>query len=376
MMKKPKINKILYITGNYPLPGFPERGAFVETLIRGWRDYGIDTDVISPTSLALVTKLLLRRKDPVTCSANQVKRPIYLTLSNKNILGFETGIVAEQLFFRACDRVFDHANSDIIVGKFLLTGGLAAANLGEKYNKPSFADIGESRSLLDLSKRQKILAEQTIERLSGAYCVSERLADELVTLGANPSKILVAPNEADKKVFFPMSRNQCREKLGLPLDKKIIIFVGHFIERKGPLRVLEAISMLGEKYRGVFIGSGPQLPKGNLVLHADPVLNTELPIWLNAADVFCLPTLAEGHCNAIEEAKNCGLPIVSSNIKSVVEQLQGHPSRLVDPHSPATISDAIRSLVLNNIKDNQPYFDTAAVSRPEKIANWISNMHF
>src|SRR5262249_53308221 len=32
--------------------------------------------------------------------------------------------------------------------------------------------------------------------------------------------------------------------------------------------------------------------------------------WLNAADLFCLPTFDEGCCNAILEALSCGVPVV------------------------------------------------------------------
>src|SRR5690606_16475453 len=106
----------------------------------------------------------------------------------------------------------------------------------------------------------------------------------------------------------PMDKQQCRRKLKLPESAFIVVFVGHFVDRKGPLRVLEAINKVGGDVKGLFLGRGIQKPIGSAVLHAAPVPNEELPYWLNAADVMMLPTLAEGSCNAINEAMACRLP--------------------------------------------------------------------
>lgn len=48
-----------------------------------------------------------------------------------------------------------------------------------------------------------------------------------------------------------------------------------------------------------------------------PVSNYQLPEICNAFDVFVLPTLHEWHCNVIEEAKACEIPIISSRKTSV-----------------------------------------------------------
>lgn len=366
-----KINKILYITPNYPLPNFPERGAFVETLIRGWKNCGVETDVIAPTALPLAMRLLRTKERNLSLSAKTVARPTYLTLSNKTIAGFDTKAIGEWSFGHACGRAFDHHDADAIIGKFLFGGARAAAKLGRKHNMPAFADIGESRSFKTLTAREKKIAAEVIDSLTGLYCVSDRLADEVVALGADPSRVLVAPNEADSDLFRPMDQQICRTQLGLPAKDYIVIFVGHLIERKGPLRLLRAIEQLGQDHKAIFVGRGDQIPTGNSVLHVGPILNSELPIWLNAADVFCLPTQAEGHCNAIEEAKACGLPVIASNIPSVVKQLDGHPAVLIDPNSINEIAQSLAAERMPLRNELRGRSGIKSADRSKKILNWL-----
>jgi teichuronic acid biosynthesis glycosyltransferase TuaC len=48
----------------------------------------------------------------------------------------------------------------------------------------------------------------------------------------------------------------------------------------------------------------------------------EIPLWMNAADLFCLPSIREGRPNVILEALACGTPVVASNVGSIPEMIQ------------------------------------------------------
>jgi glycosyltransferase involved in cell wall biosynthesis len=131
--------------------------------------------------------------------------------------------------------------------------------------------------------------------------------------------------------------------LGIP-PGKYVIFVGGFIERKGPLRVLEALNQF-EDVRGIFLGSGEQKPVGSKVYYAGRVDNADIPLWLNAADVFVLPTMAEGMSNAIIEAMACGLPLVVSDRSFNREFLTEKYTYFADPLSANDISIGIKSFL-------------------------------
>jgi glycosyltransferase involved in cell wall biosynthesis len=162
--------------------------------------------------------------------------------------------------------------------------------------------------------------------------------------GVPKGRIHVLPNGVDERHFFPRERAAARRRLGLPAARPILAFVGHLNERKGPLRVMEAIRSRPE-IAAVFLGEGPQRPHGPQVLHAGAVPHEDVPVWLSAADLFVLPTLDEGCCNALIEALACGLPAVTSDRPFNRALVDGSVALLVEPSDPLALGTAIAELV-------------------------------
>ena len=155
--------------------------------------------------------------------------------------------------------------------------------------------------------------------------------------------MIIAPNSVDTSLFFMRDKAQCRQELGLPLDKFIVGFVGGFIDRKGDKRLLEAVNSLDGVY-AAFAGRGDNPPSGEKVLFCKALEHEQVPVFLNAVDVFCLPTQNEGSCNAIVEAASCGLPIVSSDLPFNDDLLTNENSIRIDPNSVKDIRSAIERL--------------------------------
>ena len=144
-------------------------------------------------------------------------------------------------------------------------------------------------------------------------------------------------------LFYRRNKDACRKKLGIPLDKYVVGFVGGFIERKGDKRLLEAVRQLDDVYVA-FAGRGDNPPSGDRVVFCQAMEHEQIPVLLNAVDVFVLPTLAEGSCNAIVEAMACGLPIISSDLPFNDDVLTDLNSIRIDPMAIDQIRDAINKL--------------------------------
>lgn len=166
----------------------------------------------------------------------------------------------------------------------------------------------------------------------------------------------------------------------LPEDKFIVGFVGGFIERKGDKRLLEAVNQLDEVYVA-FAGRGKNPPSGDKVLYCKALEHEKVPDFLNAIDVFCLPTLSEGSCNALIEAMACGKPVISSGLSFNDDVLTNDNSIRIDPSSVEQIARAIGLLKSDDAlrermgkaayKTSQNY---SLSRRAEKILNFISGI--
>ena len=333
---------------------------FFQNLIFAIADAGMRCTVISPVS---VVRYKTRIKDfPYHCihktplgSDVDVYYPKVLSASSKQIGKFNTEVVTERLFERGALRVAKKLTErfDAVYGHFFLYGGLAAIKIGRKLCIPSFVAFGECDYETQVQQTYDDLTHKDVDGVSGIIAVSTKNANVLKQLGLfDNTPIIIAPNGVNKKEFYKKDKTECRRILGLPEDKFIVGFVGGFIPRKGNQRLLEAVSQLPDVYLA-FAGRGNEPPSGDRVLFCEAMKHEEVVNLLNAVDVFCLPTLSEGSCNAVIEAMSCGVPVISSALPFNDDVLSDDNSIRLDPMSISQIRDAILLLKENTEKRNK-----------------------
>ena len=345
-----KIRSILFV-GNYPNPADLYRNVFFQNLIFAIADKGIRCSVIAPVSYTHYRSKIRDIPKYVQHTTGQgntvdVYYPRCVTYSSKKILGiYNTGRLSEHSFQRAAVRTAKKriGEFDCVYGHFFLEGGLAAAVTGREFGKPSFIAFGECDFDSQVRHDYGDLVSKELEGLCGIVSVSTDNSNELKTMPVfDPFPVLLAPNGVDSTLFHPMDQKVCRKELNIPDDCFIAGFVGGFIERKGVSRVLEAVRRTEGVY-GAFAGKGDR-PDGPKVVFCKALPHEQIPIFLNACDVFVLPTLSEGSCNAIIEALACGLPVVSSDLPFNDDILTEHNSIRIDPMDVQEISSAVRKL--------------------------------
>lgn len=350
--------KLLFV-GWYPNPVEKYKNVFFQNLIFALADSGNECTVISPVSIMKYKLECSSIPDityHITPHNNQVKvyYPKVFSASSKRIGSFNTEIISERLFesgaLRIAKKLAESESFDAVYGHFFLYGGLAAIKIGRLLHIPSFVAFGECDYESQVQETYGDLQPEDIAGLSGVISVSTKNAKKLDQLGIfKDVPVIIAPNAVDHSLFRKMDKNACRSKLGLPDNKFIVGFVGGFIERKGDKRLLEAVNQLDDVYLA-YAGVGSNPPAGDRVLFCKPLKHEDVPVLLNAVDIFCLPTLSEGSCNAVAEALSCGVPVISSNLEFNDDVLTEINSVRISPDSIEEIKNAIYFLKINDSK--------------------------
>lgn len=344
----------ILVVSSYPNEIKPHFSAFVYHLVQHLSAQEANVEVISPDSWWKPRHRLITGPGHYLYGNEEatILRPKYFDFPNRiRIGGYALGRFNVVTYSHAVERILPHLQRkpDVVYAHFLYRSGPGALMAARHFGIPAVVALGES----SLAKHEHIYTKRhmrrTIDEFSGIISVSrvnQRYC--LDELGVPENRILVLPNAVDRDIYYPRDKLLMREKYDLPRDARIIAFTGHFIERKGPLRVLAALERLPDDVYGVFLGSGPQKPQGDKVLFADSVPPHRVPELLSASDVFVLPTLNEGSCNAIAEAMACGLPVVSSDIEAVREQVDEDSGILVDPNSIDDIVAGVEDVLDNS----------------------------
>ena len=131
----------------------------------------------------------------------------------------------------------------------------------------------------------------------------------------------------------------------------------------------------------VYLGGGKEEPMGANILFKGRVAHEDVPLWLQAADFFVLPTLAEGCCNAIIEAMATGLPIITSDKPFNYDILDYESAILVDPMDIDAIRNGI-SLLTESAELRKKYSAASLEKSSEldikdraaKIVNYLNQL--
>lgn len=334
---------IVGVTNNFPEPRFPEKGAFVLNNLREMARQGATVDVIAPSSWVHGLKTLRNPARAVDLGTLRVMRPAVTTVPLRFSRRLKPALTRfnDAALRRAVERTIERAGTthDFCYAHFFPSARAAAAPM-RKRGVPVLLNLGESDPWDYDAVYGREAWVRELAGFAGIITVSRRNMAYLLERDPRlEPKVRYIPNGVDTSRFRPLPKLECRAKLGLPADAKVAIFCGYFDERKGPLRVLEALKRLG--VHGIFLGSGSDRPEGPEVLFAGAVPASDVPLWLNAADVFVLPTLSEGMSNAILEALACGLPLVVSDRDFNREFLTPECCEFVDPTDSADIARGV-----------------------------------
>ena len=251
-------------------------------------------------------------------------------------------------------------------------GPLAGLRYAKKKNVPLVvtyhgdweASYGGLVRRIGVAFHNKYLVDRLLSYADAIISPSEYYINGSRFLRKYRDKIVVIPNGVKLSDFdITYSKEECRKRLGLPVDKKILLFFGYLAPYKGPEVLVNAMSKIIK-----------HVPDAELVFAGKGVMREELEmlskdlgieknvrfvgfvdddlkaLYYKAADIFCLPSMMGTECYplTILEAMACGVPIVASKIGGIPDAVKdGENGLLVQPRDSELLADAIIYLLEN-----------------------------
>ena len=215
-----------------------------------------------------------------------------------------------------------------------------------------------------------------LKRVKRIITITQKLKDLFIEKGIPSHKILVASDGVDLEKFdIKETQEECRRKLNLPRDKKIVLYAGHLYEWKGAATLLKAawkFQIPNSKFQILFVFVGgikedimnfrqkaKDLNNVKIIGHRP---HSEVPYWLKAADVLILPNSGKEEISKhwtsplkLFEYMAAKKPIVASDLPSIREILNEFNSVLVKADNSESLASGINKVLENSIREQAPY---------------------
>lgn len=342
--------RVLIFPKEFPSASRPQPGIFILRRVQALRALGHDVRVLRIVPLA----------PPITAkwrSYNAIpEEEIYDGVPVKSIRAiFPPRMLGMEYLplqvHAAVAREIRNFQPDILHASFLIPSGQIAV----RQNVPVIVTAHGSdayawpklRAGLHRAAHEAIAKAQRVTAVSGyiARCVQEIVQ----------RPVDVVWNGADERFFYPRPRDECREALGLPLDRTIVAYAGFALRQKGLFELADALHRIEPPHRPLLVIAGDGADRTALeqrvaelgieacFLGALP--HDRIPLIFGAADIATLPSHNEGLPNVVCEAMLCRRAILATNVGGIPEIVESERTGLLVPaREPHALAGALARL--------------------------------
>ena len=352
--------RLLTFTTLFPNGQRPSHGIFVETRLRHLLASGAATArVVAPVPIVAdlpVVPAEMRQLGRVPASEVRfgipVTHPRYVAIPK---VGMTLAPLLLYLGARAAvARLAATESCDVIDAHYFYPDGVAAALLARDLGKPLVITArGTDINLIPRHRLPRAMILWAARQAAGIVAVCAALKDEMVRLGVPADKVRVLRNGVDLALFHPVDKRAARAELGL--DGRVLVSIGHLIERKAHDLVIRALPLLPATTL-VIAGDGPlrgalgtlaaSLGVAQRVRFLGSVAQRDLAALYSAADILVLASSREGWANVLLEAMACGTPVVASNVWGTPEVVAAPAAgELMADRTPEAIAQSVERLL-------------------------------
>jgi len=230
------------------------------------------------------------------------------------------------------------SEADVVFNQTIGPIGAAGINIAKKLNKPivSYIHNVEWELAYRAVKRGKgvtkfftrLISRSLYNKCSLLLVPSNEVADLLTGNKVRTKNQLVRMGVSVKRFFPPKSKSAAKKRLGIDPSLRVIGFCGRIAREKDLPTLHEAFQQVHAKHRNtllLIVGEGleQEIPSSRFVLRVGRQDNV-VP-YLQAMDIYVLPSLTETSSLSTMEAMAVGLPVLVTpvgNIRKYVTDLK------------------------------------------------------
>lgn len=341
--------RILVIANNFPWPENPYNGAFNLRQIRALRELGHEVRVLRwvPWAPPFLKARQQYRSVPSRYAVDGVPVHTLRGLLGPRSYGLGTIGIQAAAALRADIAAFA---PDVVHAQGLMPAGVLAAECklpfvvtahGSETYRVAFARDGLGRA-----------AKGVLRKACAVAAVSSFVGARLRELGARDVSVIF--NGADEHIFAPGDRAAARAALGLDPNAPVIAFVGYLQRGKGIYDLIDAAAIMNRRATVLMAGEGDERAEVARYAHDRSVelrllgaVDQERLVQVyRSADVFTLPSYAEGLPSVICEAMNSAAPVVATNVGGIAEIVEdGVTGYIVEAGDRARLADRLERVL-------------------------------
>jgi glycosyltransferase involved in cell wall biosynthesis len=259
-------------------------------------------------------------------------------------------------------------NSDIVFIQTIGMVGYLAIKYAKKYNKPivTYKHIIEwelvphavNRKLLFkiLSFFIKLSSRSIFNKCNLIICPSHTIAEKLSWYKIKPRKAVVPVGIDSSKFIPPKNKKEAKESIGLDPKNLIIGYHGRLANEKGIKILVRVYKQLSRKYKNLrllILGDGLEELK-HFVKEKGAIYVTgkkNVIPYLQAMDIYCMPSFTETSCLSLIEAMSCELPVITTNAGMIGDYVKDNENGLIiEKKNTYSLFKAIKNLINNDEK--------------------------
>ena len=245
-------------------------------------------------------------------------------------------------WFKSKEIKKEMEKADLVFNQTIGPIGITAIRTAYKLRKPLISYVHSvewelSARAIKFFKRPVWHAVRLLTRRMYNKCdlvlVPSKALEDLLTADKVAARKMVIPLGVDTNKFTPpKSKNTAKKKIRINPKNTVIGFSGRIGREKDLPTLINAFSKLQELNKNLkllIIGSGIKLPKGKNIIYAGST--NKVIRYLQAMDIFAIPSLTETSSLATMEAMSCALPVVATPVGCIREYIKDGVNGLIFP---------------------------------------------